>query len=320
MRSVRPGRRWRSGSHLLGDIPLRRLPDVAFALTSPRHAAAAFAVLCAAANAQAETPGLRMMPDGSRDLYVGAGIASAPKTAGAADRETRGALLLQMQWSSGIFLSGLTLGMHLSDSPTVEAGPLLTIESGRSASGSQTLTGIGGIDGTAAGSTLIGGLQPARTVMVQRYTEIQARPEAGGFFHYNFDRSLRVMTTALYGGGNDRNGLVLTATLQKALPAMPAHHHVAVSAGASWANGPYLRSWFGTAPVTQPDGRMTVGYAPSAGLRDVQAALNWNWELGSMWLLSSQVAVTRLMDDAARSPLTDRRNTVAVRTGLAYRF
>jgi outer membrane scaffolding protein for murein synthesis (MipA/OmpV family) len=273
--------------------------------------------------ARAELPAMRLMPDGSKDMYIGLAVSSMPKYRGARERETKPLGLLQMQWSNGIFVSGLSLGMHMSDAPAVEYGPLLAIEPGRTSSGSQTSSSVGGMDGMTVGSASVSAsTAPPRpgTTTPSRFTEVSSALEGGGFFNYAFDQTLRVTTSLLYGAGNDRNGLLLNAALQKSFLALAPHHHLSLSAGLTWANRPYLHSYFGADARRQPDGTTSRAYAPAGGVRDVQLVLNWNWELSHLWLLSSQASATRLMDDAARSPLVDRRNNFAVRTGLAYRF
>lgn len=271
-------------------------------------------LLSVSTGALADTPAARMMPDGSRDMYVGLGVVSAPRYKGSSERDTDPVALVQVQWSNGIFLSGLSLGMHLSPEPTVEYGPLLAIEPGRHASGSQKLSGVDGIGGASVAAPGSVDMAP-QSASALRFSEVSSRPVAGGFFNYYLDESLRLTSSLLYGAGEDRNGLLLQAGVQKSLAAFGPHHRVAVSAGVTLANRHYTQDYFGVRPVTG-----SAGFAPSSGVRDIQLTLNWNWELSRLWLLSSQVSALRLMGDAADSPLTARRNNIAVRTGLAYRF
>jgi MipA family protein len=271
----------------------------------------------------AEAPALRMMPDGSRDLYAGIALNSTPEYAGSAERKTSAMALIQMQWSSGIFLSGLSAGWHLSDSPQIEYGPLLAIEPGRSASGNRSLNGVGGISSPslgAAGSTVAPGGAPQPALQVARFEEVPSRLTAGGFFNYYFNQQLRLTGSLLYGAGNDQNGLLYNTAIQQSFANLPAHHHVSLSAGASWANRHYLHSFFGTEATRLASGTTSLAYAPSSGLRDVQLSINWNWELSRPLLLTSQLGASRLVGEAADSPLVSRRNLVGARVGLAYRF
>jgi outer membrane scaffolding protein for murein synthesis (MipA/OmpV family) len=88
------------------------------------------ALVAACSVAHAQTPATNPMPDGSRDMYAGLGVQGAPRYEGAADRRTTPLPMRQVQWGNGIFISGMSMGLHLSDSPAVELGPLLALAAG----------------------------------------------------------------------------------------------------------------------------------------------------------------------------------------------
>jgi outer membrane scaffolding protein for murein synthesis (MipA/OmpV family) len=283
---------------------------------------ALLAALCGLVNlpalqaAEMQAPGLRMMPDGSRDLYVGLGVASRPLYTGAARRKTEFSALLQMQWSNGIFVSGSSLGMHLSQHPAIEFGPLLSLEPGRDTSGAQKPSWGSGLSGFAGGVQAGGDKEVLQQPL---FTDIDSTLVGGGFLNYNLDRNLRLTSSLLYGAGNDRNGMLANLGVQKLFSGTPMHHRLSVALNATWVNRNYNEAYFGFIPAAGAT-RDLYTYRPSSGLRDVQATLNWNWELDASWLLTTQFSVSRLMGSAARSPLVERRNTTAFRTGIAYRF
>jgi outer membrane scaffolding protein for murein synthesis (MipA/OmpV family) len=270
------------------------------------------ALLITSTFALAQTPTARLMPDGSKDMYAGIGVVSAPRYKGSDRQETDPVALVQVQWSNGIFVSGLSAGMHLSASPTLEFGPLLAIEPGRNASGAQKLSGIGGVGGVGVAAPGTGATQ------APRFTDIDSALQGGAFLNHYLDENLRLTSSLLYGAGNNHNGLLLNAGIQKFIQVAP-HHAITLSAGATWANRRYTQDYFGVvaAPGATPD---VPTYRPSGGIRDIQLTVNWNWELSNLWLLTSQLSLNRLMGPAADSPLTDRRNNATVRTGLVYRF
>jgi len=275
--------------------------------------AALLAGLPPAAGAQA--PAARMMPDGSRDLYLGVGVQRAPRYQGAGERDTDPALLLQLQWSNGIFVSGLSAGMHLTQGSRFEFGPLVSIEPGRDAAGRQRASGIGGAGGLDMPT--FGAAIPASVTRAEilRFNRVKTSPQAGGFLNYYFNENLRLAGSLQYGAGNDHDGLLLKAGLQQSFtPA--AHHRLSLAATATWANTRYTRDYFG---ISSSSGSLPA-YAPGSGLRDVQLALNWNWEWSPRWLMATQLSATRLKGDAADSPLSERRTGVGLRTGIAYRF
>lgn len=266
--------------------------------------------------ASAQTPTTNPMPDGSRDMYAGLGVVSAPRFEGADSRKVRALPVLQVQWSNGIFISGMSAGMHLSASPVVEYGPLLAIHPGRSESG--TGRSIGELDAKFA-------LLPSTEREMESgnplagMEDIKARPEAGAFFNYYLSPQWRLTSSVLAGAGYDRKGVHAEIGLQRLAMQLGPHHTVSVSAGVSVANRAYQQSYFGVSS----DQAMSSGnrtYRPDGGLKDVRIGVRWNWALSPSWMLSSSLQGTRLMGDARRSPLVERPNNVTVSTAFAYRF
>src|SRR5206468_8453186 len=100
------------------------------------------------ASSRAETPAANPMPDGSRDMYAGLGVQSAPRYDGTGSRKVSALPVLQVEWSSGILVSGMSAGMHLSSNPTLEYGPLLPVLPRRDESGAANRAGGVGVSFT----------------------------------------------------------------------------------------------------------------------------------------------------------------------------
>lgn len=263
--------------------------------------------------AWAATPATNPMPDGSRDMYVGLGVVAAPDYLGA--RAMRGALLplLQVEWSNGAFVSGLSGGMHLSRRQDVEFGPLLAIDAGRDQ------------DGPAR----VGGVTPFRGVSIapesmpigqglQGMPDVRARLQAGAFANYYLAPSLRLASSILYGAGNERDGLVWNIGLQQTWTGLP-HHRVSLSAGVNLVNRRYNAGFFGVSPEESMNSGH-LEYAPRGGLRDVYVGAAWNWALSPSWMVASAARLARLRGDARHSPLVERPTNITVSSGLVYRF
>ncbi|MES2104697.1 MAG: MipA/OmpV family protein [Pseudomonadota bacterium] len=245
----------------------------------------------------AQTPAANMMPDGSRDMYAGLGVGSAPLCDGSDERKTRLVPNIQVQWSNGIFLKNASLGMHLSDRPGIEYGPILEYERGCDASPSRKLEGARDIDASLG---------------------------VGVFFNYYPVNNLRLSSRLLVGTESERRRVLLSLDAKKYMQIAP-HHGVAVSFGLSWANQAYaqtrlefepLRAYFANAPAAV----QKTGYSTHSGVKDVHAGVNWNWELNPSWLVTSQASIYRLTGSVADNPLNNRRSYMTVYTGLAYRF
>lgn len=229
-----------------------------------------------------------MMPDGSRDMYVGAAFTGRSAVA---DGQKRAAVLqplLQVQWSNGVFVSASGVaGMHLSATPGVEYGPLLAASNARAPEDSWRLRGTRRIEGS---------------------------PDVGGFYGYYLGEAARVTSNLLYD--TSARGWRGQFSLQKTLPSLAAHHTVTLSAGVSLVSGAVMDERYAVSAAAGG----ARDYRPGGGVMSIDAGLNWNWALSSKWLLNSAVTGTRLGSGPAGSPVAERRNFITWSSGLGYRF
>lgn len=138
--------------------------------------------------------------------------------------------------------------------------------------------------------------------------KMKVRLQAGGFLRYRVIRGLELSSSAMYGGGDDRKGLRLNAGAGYGTP-LASHHYASIGVGTSWVNQDYMESYFGTAT-----------YRARAGMHSVRANLNWNWELGTRYSLSTGTGVSRLLGNAAASPIVSKATNVSFYTSLNYQF
>ena len=283
--------------------------------------ALALAGACSAAAAQ--TPANNPMPDGSRDMYVGLGVVTAPVYEGSGQRRVRALPVLQAAFSNGVFISGLSAGIHLSHEPSVEFGPLLAIHPRRSESGLSGDVGmvVSGSDQTLAPpgeynplKSQVGDRHPLRGMEVQR-----ARLQAGGFFTYYLTPQLRLTNSLLAGSGNEGEGVLWRVGVQHASRDLAPNHFVSVGVGATVANRKHNQAYFGVTEIESLRG-LNPEYAAGGGLKDVHLNARWNWSFSPSWLVTTGIQATRLRGSAADSPLTERPTNVTVSTALAYRF
>lgn len=272
----------------------------------------ALALVSLSGLAAAQTPATNPMPDGSRDMYIGLGAGAVPEYEGSKDRKIAALPVLQIQWSNGIFVSGMSAGMHLSERPTLEFGPMANLHLGRDESGTSA--------GAIGASVEFPSISPGKRERVLNFMDtIDARIEVGGFLNYYITPGLRFTNNLLYGAGNDRDGLRWVANLQTVSADLAPRHRVSFLAGFTYANRAYNQTYFGVSWTEAVRGEIKP-YSPAAGIKDVHAGVRWNWNLSPSWLLTSTVNVTRLRGDAAASPLAERKTNTSVTTALAYRF
>lgn len=267
---------------------------------------------CGGAAAQTAAP--NRMPDGSHDMYVGLGAIAQPRFEGAAGHRTRALPLLQVEFSNGLFVSGMSAGWHLSQRPGLEFGPLLALQARRDETGSGG--GIGGIppEQSYAGPPA---LAANTTNRLSGMPVIKAHLQGGAFFNVEMGAGLRLTNSVLVGAGGD--GLAWELGVQRVAADFASHHRFSVALGATVVNSAWNQTFFG---VSESDHLRSGNprYAPGGGVKDVFAAARWNWALSPAWMLSTSVRVARLSGDARRSPLAERTTQTTVSTGLAYRF
>ncbi|WP_075795272.1 MipA/OmpV family protein [Massilia putida] len=269
----------------------------------------------------AQTPATNPMPDGSRDMYVGLGVQSAPRWDGTGSRKVSALPVLQVQWSNGLFISGMSAGMHLSSSPMVEYGPLLAVQPGRDRTGTgRTFDGIG-----SAGTTLIGPVpdpidkRNSRGTDLDGMDKIGARLQGGVFANYYLTPEWRVTSSLLYGAGNDHDGARLDLGVQRLAVELGGNHHVSLSAGVTAVNRHYNQTYFGVTLEEASLSRFSY-YEAGGGLQDAHVGVRWNWAWSPSWMLTSNLQAKRLLGSAANSPLVERSTNLTVSTAIAYRF
>jgi outer membrane scaffolding protein for murein synthesis (MipA/OmpV family) len=269
----------------------------------------------------AQTPATNPMPDGSRDMYVGLGVQSAPRWDGTGSRKVSALPVLQVQWSNGLFISGMSAGMHLSDNPTFEYGPLLAVQPGRDDSGTgHVADGVG-----STGMGLIGPvLDPIdkrnmTATRLEGMDKIGARLQGGVFANYYLTPQWRLTGSVLYGAGNDHDGARLDLGVQRLAFTLGSQHHVSAAAGVTIVNRNYNQTYFGVSAAEAARSRFSY-YEAGGGLQDAHVGVRWNWALSPSWMLTSNVQVKGLLGNAAKSPLVERSTNLTVSTAIAYRF
>jgi len=273
----------------------------------------ALALVAASTAASAQTPATNPMPDGSRDMYAGLGAVSRPRYEGADSHKVSALPVIQVQWSNGFFISGMSAGMHLSNRPTVEYGPLLTVHPNRDESGSGNIA-----DGVGVSTSPLTDLM-RRGNPLAGMDDVRTRLEGGFFFNYYLAPEWRLTSSVLFGAGNDRDGARMELGVQRLAVQLAPRHTLAFNAGATFVNADYSRAYFG---VTGDESRVSGNpmYRPGGGIKDVRVGARWNYALSPSWMLITNVQATRLVGSVRHSPLVERPTNVSVSTAFAYRF
>ncbi len=112
----------------------------------------------------------------------------------------------------------------------------------------------------------------------------------------------------------------LLAKLSMAHPwALSEQLRIVPSIGVTWANAKYMNSYYGV-DAGQSSRSGLAQHSPSSGFRDVSVRLAVNYDLSRHWSVIGGVGASRLLGDAADSPLVKEKTQVSGVAGVAYSF
>lgn len=98
-----------------------------------------------------------------------------------------------------------------------------------------------------------------------------------------------------------------------------ASDQLAFNTSAVYGDNKHAQTYYGVT-ATQSARSGYRAYQAGRGFESINAAVNWNHVLNPRWSVNSTVGFSRLAGDAADSPLTRRKTTPMVVTGLIYKF
>lgn len=251
-----------------------------------------------------EETAVERAPPRAWDAAVGLVASNGPSTPGSASRATRYTPGLALRWgrvslsSRSAFsvrgteaASGGGLRVELAQGERLRAGLGLRLDSGRRESESPELRGLGDV---------------RRTLRMR--LSVTYRLDDGW-------RLRSVNTTDALGRGGGTQGEL---QLGRDIPLTPTLG-VQGTLSLGWADRRHLQSYFGITP----EQALRSGYPVtpmSAGLRDVSLSAGWRRALGPQWAIFGGAGLTRLVDEAASSPLARERQSWSLNAGVVHRF
>lgn len=234
-------------------------------------------------------------PASGDSLVVGAGVAYVPEYAGADKNRVVAMPFLERTFDNGAFISTMRGAGFQTTVEGVNLSAALTYGGGRkdhktTFSGSNALKGMGDIDGS-----------------------VQA---VLGVSYKLGDVGLSLSTTQNLGHRD--NGA--TYALGAGMPLYTsASDQIGFKASAVYGDNKHAQTYFGVTALQSANS----GYKPytaKAGFESVSAGVSWNHVIDKTWSVQTAVGVSRLLSDAADSPLTKRKTTPVLMTGISYKF
>lgn len=244
--------------------------------------------------------------DGGNELTIGLGAAVAPDYEGA--DEYRALPLPSLSWKTDLFTlrtRGPGIEIDLVPSPGFGFGPILRYDFGRDDVDDAVVAALPDVEGSLEAGGFVSAALPVGA----------ANPLGSGPVLATF------RADATQGLGDDgHGGLEASASVGLLMPGDPLT--LGVNLSTSWADEDYMRSYFGvTAAGSAASG--LPAFTPDSGIKDVGASLFASYKLTDNWSATMIASYTRLVGDAADSPIVARRgseNQFFGGLGLSYTF
>ncbi|MET0321398.1 MAG: MipA/OmpV family protein [Duganella sp.] len=232
-------------------------------------------------------------PEGT---MVGLGIGYVPEYAGADDNHVVGAPIVEHSFGNGFFAStrrGLGYQTSVNGfglSAALGYGGKRDEHDRNFGAGSDDLRGMGEISG---------GMQAILTATYQLG---------------NIGLSLGTTQALTHRDNGSTYTIGASAPLYTS-----ASDQLTFNTSAVYGDNKHERTYFGV--TAAQSARSGYGaYRAGSGFESVNAGVTWNHVLTSQWSVNSAAGFSRLAGDAADSPLTRRKTTPMVFTGLIYKF
>lgn len=234
-------------------------------------------------------------PAAGDSMMLGAGVAYLPEYAGADKNRVIALPFFERTFDDGFYISTLRGAGFQTTVDGVNLSAALSYGGGRkdhrsTFSGSDALRGMGDVDGAA------------QAILGVSY-------KLGGV-------GLSLSTTQNLGHRD--NGASYTLGVSAPLYTS-ASDQVSFGASAVYGDNKHAQTYFGvTAAQSQRSGYSA--YRASGGFETASASVSWNHVIDKNWSVRSAAGFTRLLNDAADSPLTRRKTTPMLMTGICYTF
>jgi outer membrane protein len=116
------------------------------------------------------------------------------------------------------------------------------------------------------------------------------------------------------GGGGHGNAIDLQLTKSHSLTPRLS---IRTGVGTTWTNARYMRTFFGVDPGQSARSGLPL-FDPGSGFSSARVLFSARYEVRPNWLIGGQLYASRLLGDAADSPITQRRTTPGGGVYVAY--
>jgi outer membrane protein len=160
-----------------------------------------------------------------------------------------------------------------------------------------------------------GGRDSSDSAKLAGFADIDAGLVVGGFGGYRIGNTLLSVSYHRQVTGEDTGGVV--RLLAEQTMRLDKRTTLVASIGTNIADKDYMQTFFGVSAAQA--GALPL-YTPAAGFKDVFGVLKATFELDRQWTLTLMGQYSRLVGDAANSPVIDTANQFSGGAGLTYKF
>ncbi len=229
-------------------------------------------------------------PRSGSQFTIGLGAAYLPRYEGSDEYKARALPLIN--YRNGRFFAGPLSGIGYNFSPIrgLEFGPVVSYRPGRDEDEPSRLRGLGDVDGGA---------------------------DAGIFARWNL-RPFFVHGAVKYGIGGDANGTSVRLGGGWAT-ALTRSDRLLLDVSVDWADSKIMQAYFGVTGAQSARSGLAA-YSAGSGIRRYGLRAAWTHTFTPNWFSTVGATFYRLGDEAAGSPIVQRRNVTGVSAVLGYRF
>ena len=244
------------------------------------------------------------------NVKLGGGVLYSPKYEGSDKHELKALPYAEIIWKDALFLSPIDgLGVNLISSDGFKGGIAAGYDFGRDEKDSKSeLRGMGNIDNGVTGSAFLSynfGIGSAKSEVKHYFAGSKGTTVDLGVKAF-------LPVSLFLGQGMPERG---DDTGGKA-PRVPA---ISLGLSTQWADKDYMQSYFGVSS-TQAVASGKPVHKASAGFKSVSVETGLYVPIGEHLMLGSMVSYSRLLGDAADSPISYNDNQLSGAVFLLYEF
>jgi outer membrane protein len=238
--------------------------------------------------------------------FVGLAGVARPLYDGSSESTVSPFPLLHVTWRNRIELGPEGLSVLFSNAPSLRFGAGLTFDPGRDERDGRAIFSNGDAERFLRG-----------------LGDVKARPGLRLFGVTGLGPVMLRASVAKYFADDDplvpQNDGVL-GDIGATLPLMRTERlRLAARVDASIADESFMQAFFGVTPTQSTRSGYAI-YTPNAGFKDITFSLHGQWTLSQRWFVAGDAGVTRLVGDAADSPLVRNKAGPLLSIGFGYRF